>query len=227
MKGFLKEIFTSIQGEGIRVGRRQTFIRFLGCNLRCRYCDTPESQRKRGPFLWAGKSLENPVAVDFIVDRIVDPEVCITGGEPLLQGVYLKALCRELKKKKVRIDLETNGTMPESLKQVIEYCDTVALDFKIPSATNLAPFWQEHEESLKIAVASEVFVKIVVDGNMLIQELDNVVRIIDKVGRHVPLVIQPVFACPVPKLLDLQKRALMRLDDVRVIPQIHKYLGIK
>ena len=36
----IKEIFTSIQGEGTYVGEKQTFVRFCKCNLACKYCDT-------------------------------------------------------------------------------------------------------------------------------------------------------------------------------------------
>ena len=36
----IKEIFTSIQGEGLFIGYKQLFIRFCGCNLSCNYCDT-------------------------------------------------------------------------------------------------------------------------------------------------------------------------------------------
>ena len=39
----VSEIFVSFQGEGVHAGRRQLFVRFGGCPLRCRYCDTPES----------------------------------------------------------------------------------------------------------------------------------------------------------------------------------------
>ena len=36
----IREIFKSIQGEGPHVGEQQVFVRFCGCNLKCRYCDT-------------------------------------------------------------------------------------------------------------------------------------------------------------------------------------------
>ena len=39
----VREIFTSIQGEGPYVGVKQLFVRFCGCNLRCDYCDTDVS----------------------------------------------------------------------------------------------------------------------------------------------------------------------------------------
>ena len=37
----IKEIFESIQGEGLYIGSKQLFIRFCACNLKCKYCDTP------------------------------------------------------------------------------------------------------------------------------------------------------------------------------------------
>lgn len=45
MKAPIFEVFSSIQGEGKLIGRRQIFIRFAGCNLDCVYCDTPESKK--------------------------------------------------------------------------------------------------------------------------------------------------------------------------------------
>src|ERR1041385_8655413 len=46
-KAHLVEIFASVQGEGPWVGERQLFVRFLGCNLDCVYCDAPETKTKQ------------------------------------------------------------------------------------------------------------------------------------------------------------------------------------
>ena len=40
MQAGVSEIFSSIQGEGKYVGCRQLFIRLIGCNMDCPYCDT-------------------------------------------------------------------------------------------------------------------------------------------------------------------------------------------
>ncbi len=227
MKGFVREIFTSVQGEGIRVGQRQSFVRLLGCNLTCHYCDTPEAQKKKGPFIYRGKKLDNPVEVDALIDMILESEVAITGGEPLLQLDFLKSLCEALKNLGKIVYLDTNGTLPDSLKQLIEYADIIALDFKIPSATGMPQFWREHEQCLKIASIREVFVKIVINEKILPEELDKTCDIISGIDRRIPLVIQPVFGVAILNILDIQKKALSQLKDVRIIPQLHKYLGLK
>ena len=227
MKGYIKEIFTSVQGEGIRVGQRQIFIRFFGCNLSCKYCDTPETQRMKGHLICGGQEFENPVDIGFVVDQIKEPKVAITGGEPLLQIGFLKGLCQALKAEAKDIYLDTNGTLPDGLEQVIDYLDIVALDFKIPSATGGQQFWSEHERSLRISRIKEVFVKMVIDENLKNEELDKTCEIIKGVDQSIPLVLQPVFSHDIPNILDIQHRASAQLKDVRIIPQVHKYLKLK
>lgn len=227
MRGFVREVFTSIQGEGIRVGERQTFIRFYGCNLSCSYCDTPETQKNTGPFLYQGKAFDNPIGVTSLIDKMSEHVIAVTGGEPLLQADFLQELCMKLKDAGKEIYLDTNGTLPDKLQQVLKYIDTIALDFKIPSATRLHQFWKKHEQCLKVASTRDVFVKIIIDENISQDELDKTCAIIEKVDKSIPLVLQPVFGHTIPNILDMQRKILTRLDDVRIIPQIHKYLGLK
>ena len=224
MKGFVREIFTSIQGEGLKIGQRTTFVRFLGCNLFCSYCDTKEAQNMEGPFLYEGQIFKNPVDVDFLLDKIEEKHVAITGGEPLLQIYFLREICDRLKNLKKLLYLDTNGSLPDNLQQVVDCFDTICLDFKIPSATGRPKLWEEHEKSLSIAIQKDVFVKIVINENFLPGELDTTCAIIARINKSVPLVIQPVFGSTIPDILELQQKALGLLDDVRVIPQIHKYL---
>lgn len=226
MIGYVKEVFTSIQGEGIKVGQRQLFVRMLGCNLACDYCDTPETQERQGPFTYQNTSWENPIDVETLITTITESEVAITGGEPLLQVDFLKIFCTRLKQSSRKIYIDTNGSLPHELNQVIEYIDTVALDFKIPSVTRERPLWSEHRECLQIAATKEVFVKIIIDENLSIDELMISCDIIKNVNKNIPLVIQPVFGRSVSNLLKIQKTALSMLTDVRIIPQIHKYLNL-
>ncbi len=224
MDGFLREVFTSVQGEGIYLGRRQTFVRFLGCNLACRYCDTPETRGKDGHF---HHGCSNPVTVEQTMTMIDEAEVSITGGEPLMQIDFLDALVDVLKKSGTRVYLDTNATLPGSLARVIDRIDYLALDFKIPTATGQEARWTEHEECLRIAKDRDVFAKIVVNEDVLTDEVEEACSIIRRVNAEIPLVIQPVFGAALDRILQMQKYARQRLIDVRIIPQVHRYLNIR
>jgi 7-carboxy-7-deazaguanine synthase len=182
-----------------------------------------------GPFLYEGKIFNNPVAADFLIDKIPEHYVTITGGEPLLQIYFLRELCERLKPLDKSLYLDTNASLPDNLKDVVQFFDTICLDFKIPSATGRPRLWTEHEQSLAIAQTGDrdLFVKIVINENFLPAELDAVCQIISRVNRDVPLVIQPVFGTEIPDILQLQKKALNMISDVRVMPQIHKYLHLR
>lgn len=227
MKGFVREAFTSIQGEGLHVGMRMSFIRFYGCNLSCEYCDTRESQQKDGPFLHEGIGYKNPVEQDFLIERTSGLHVVITGGEPLLQIDFLRELCTRLLSRGKSLHLETNGSLPEELSAVAALFNSICLDFKIPSATGLSEMWKEHERCLIVARQCDVFVKIVINNELTPVELRTACEIISRVDRNIPLVIQPVFGEQITNILELQKKALDYLSDVRIIPQIHKYLKLQ
>jgi len=57
MTAFVDEVFSSVQGEGPRIGERHIFVRFQGCNIRCRYCDTPAAIQPTGNVCRAQRSL--------------------------------------------------------------------------------------------------------------------------------------------------------------------------
>jgi len=105
----LTEKFESFQGEGPWTGQRCVFIRFSRCNLRCGYCDTPESWdwSRYNP---TEVSERVPLAdlVSWVRERGVDMMV-ITGGEPMLQQPAMTALAGGLTN--VRVQVETNGTV--------------------------------------------------------------------------------------------------------------------
>jgi len=225
--GYISEVFTSIQGEGVKVGQRQTFVRFRGCNFSCDYCDTPESQRTKGALIIGERVYQNPVSADFLLEKVMADEVAITGGEPLLQIDFLIELCGKLLSEGRKIYLDTNGTLPGELEKIIKYVDWVALDFKIPTATGRPAQWTEHGQCLEVASQKNVFIKMVINENLLPRELDKTCSIIERVNRKAPLIIQPVFGQSVPNILEVQRKALTRLRDVRIIPQVHKCLYLR
>jgi 7-carboxy-7-deazaguanine synthase len=227
MEGYIREVFTSMQGEGIHCGKRMTFVRFLGCNLSCNYCDTPETQVMEGAFVSNGKVMQNPTSIDTVLVRVDAGIVTLTGGEPLLQTEFAQHLCERLKSLGKTVYLDTNGTLPGALRAIIDHVDIVSLDFKVPTATGRPSFWKEHEACLELSSPKDVFVKMVINGDLLPRELETACSIIKQVDRSIPLVLQPIFGNDTVDLLNIQKQALVHIDDVRIIPQVHKYLHLK
>lgn len=102
----VSEMFSSIQGEGNFLGVPATFIRFVGCNLKCSFCDTKKT--------WEGKPESVEMSIEEIVTRAVsfnNTLIVITGGEPCLQK-HLQELIDQLHMRNFHIAIETNGTQP-------------------------------------------------------------------------------------------------------------------
>jgi organic radical activating enzyme len=98
-------MFSSIQGEGNFLGVPATFIRFVGCNLKCSFCDTKKT--------WEGKPEGINLTIEEIVTRAISMDntlIVITGGEPCLQK-DLQELIDQLRLRNFVVAIETNGTM--------------------------------------------------------------------------------------------------------------------
>jgi 7-carboxy-7-deazaguanine synthase len=243
------EVFNSIQGEGVYLGERQTFIRFAGCNLACQYCDTPQAlvipkefKVEITPGKKNFKQFKNPATVPQLMELVgsfekpkgINHSISFTGGEPLLQVDFLKSFVPELKKElDLPIYLESNGVLPDHLSEIIDLIDIVSFDIKLPSATGLSPYWKEHKKALEIAYLKEAFVKIVFTRESKAKEMDEAVSLIAEIDEKIPLVLQPVTPHgpvkhrPNPEqIMAFHTIARRKLKKVKVIPQVHKIFGV-
>lgn len=119
----INEIFYSLQGEGKWTGLPNIFIRTVGCNLRCSFCDTKYAYDN-------GKEM----GLDEILNQISKypcKYVCLTGGEPLLQEEILR-LIELLLKSNYKLCVETNGSI--NIKDLSKRLIMVSLDIKCPSS---------------------------------------------------------------------------------------------
>ncbi len=220
--GQINEIFKSLQGEGPYLGAEQIFVRFAGCNLACKFCDTKDLSSYDYSLEAILKEIENLPGSNF---------VSITGGEPLLQVDFLGLLLKELKVRKFKVYLETNGTLVDGLSRVIDFVDIVAMDFKLPSSTGLKSYFDEHNEFLKISRIKEVFIKAIITESTCYEDVKNAVRIIGCQDKDILLVLQPdtnqLSQELFKKISDLRSLALEYLSNVRIMPQVHKILGVR
>lgn len=215
----VKEIFSSIQGEGLYVGEKQLFIRFCGCNLNCNYCDTDFSAK--GAVNYAIKNLMEKVK------GFLPQTISLTGGEPLLHADFLSEFLNYANFKQ-KIYLETNGTLTNELKKVINKVDVIAMDIKLKSATGGENRFFENAEFLKIASdnVTEVFLKIIFDENIADDEIEQVCKIAQK--HAAPIILQPkMLISPHLNIEEIFEKFYSKIHNIRLIPQTHKFLELK
>jgi organic radical activating enzyme len=236
------EVFASIQGEGAFVGEPQSFLRLRGCPVRCRWCDTPGSLRlapgdrariaateERG-----GPRREDPWATPFRAAcwiAEVEPggprTVSVTGGEPLLWPEFLLGLKSMLSPR--RLHLETAGAHPRTLARVIDAFDHVSLDLKpdgdldAPVEEGLPEIERTPRTRAEWHAAREACLALVAGR-------DACAKIVVSPGLTVYL--QPATpmggsTAPSPETIrGLVEMARDRDLSVRVVPQVHRALGI-
>ncbi len=179
----IAEVFSSIQGEGMRAGVPSTFVRVSGCNLRCSWCDTP----------YASWSPEGPVrAVGDVIDEVAGlgvRDVVVTGGEPLLFDATV-SLTEGLSSKGHFVTVETAGTVESGA-----VCDLVSVSPKLANSTPVEDTdWRvRHEEArwrpatAKGLVAGREFqLKFVVSAGTMAADLAEIDRWLEKFGECDP-----------------------------------------
>jgi 7-carboxy-7-deazaguanine synthase len=198
------EVFPSLQGEGKNQGKPCFFIRLAGCNLRCNWCDSPASQS-------AGREMN----LDTISEQVRQsglPYVCITGGEPLLQGDELEGLLSDLLKRGIIIDIETNGTIDFTRFQPYA---SICMDVKCPSSG------EQSDIRLLPKIRPQDSVKFVVNDNA---DCRYAMRVMSSHRIAGEIFFSPVFGTDYLKISNF---VLTNNLPVRFQLQLHKILGVQ
>jgi 7-carboxy-7-deazaguanine synthase len=138
----IAEIFYSIQGEGRLSGVPSVFVRSSGCNLRCRWCDTPHAS-------WHPEGADMTVAEILAeVEKHPARHVVVTGGEPMIAR-DISGLLHALREAGKHITIETAGTVaPDGIP-----CDLASLSPKLgnsaPDPEIFGKTWGERHEATR------------------------------------------------------------------------------
>ena len=203
----INEIFYSIQGEGSYAGYACIFIRLMGCNLRCTWCDTEYS------FYEGSKQSYDDIYNT--IQKYPCTMVELTGGEPLLQK-NIFPFFDFLYKKGYQILIETSGSI--SIENIPNYVHIV-MDLKAPASgesekniySNLSLL--KPTDDLKIVVASQEDM----------QWAYNICReyLIDTILKK-PVILQPAFNIISPE--DVGEFIKHSQYIFRLGMQLHKYI---
>jgi len=235
LKVRLFEIFTSVEGEGILYGTKTLFVRLAGCPFTCFYCDTKESLPLDSGTEY---TIEN-------ANRLIDSnlkeqtyKVNFTGGDPLIQHQAVALLAKHIQEKKIPTYLESSCFDIDRFNHVLPFIDIVKIEFKTKDSNfvdsnHYEKFIDHTLKCLESSVKSKktTFIKIVVSSKTKpneFQELTNQIFTLISKNSIDGFIIQPSYGVSEPSLdllLELYDIVFPHYIDVKVVPQLHKFIG--
>ncbi len=235
MKVRLFEIFTSIEGEGILYGTKTLFVRLAGCPFTCFYCDTKESLP-----LDSGKEYTIEEACKLIDFNLKNQtyKVNFTGGDPLIQHNAVAELARYVQTKKIPTYLESSCFDSDRFNHVLPYFDIIKIEFKTKDSDfvdtkHYERLMENAIKCLKLSIASKkiTYIKIVVSSKTSLKDFTDLVNKIFNTTSNQKIngfIIQPTYGISEPSLdllLNLYDLVYPHYIDVKVVPQLHKFIG--
>jgi 7-carboxy-7-deazaguanine synthase len=235
LKVRLFEIFTSVEGEGILYGTKTLFVRLAGCPFTCFYCDTKESLP-----LDSGTEYDIDEACKLIDSNLKSQtyKVNFTGGDPLVQYQAVAELAKHVQSKKIPTYLESSCFDSKKFEYVLPFIDIVKIEFKTKDSEfvdskHYEKLIENTMDCLKSSVSSKkiTYIKIVVSSKTNLNDFsDLVTSIFNSILKNQidGFVIQPTYGIaepPLDLLLKMYDIVYPFYNEVKVIPQLHKFIG--
>ena len=213
MKYDVIEKFLSINGEGLRCGHLTTFVRFKGCNLRCKYCDSAYSYDETE----TSQLMTEQEIVDYCKNNGAKM-ITLAGGEPLYRDGMVE-LVERLAKEGFSVEIETNGSIDISrLSKIETNRPWLTLDYKtsasgMESRNRTANYqYLTKQDSLKFVVGSK-------------KDLDKMVEVVNEYGLlgKTNILISPVYGDIEPlEIVEYMKER--KLNGYKMQIQMHKVI---
>jgi organic radical activating enzyme len=235
LKVRIYEIFTSLEGEGILYGTKTLFVRLAGCPFKCFYCDTKETLPVN-----SGKEYALNEATK-LIEKFLEKntyKVNFTGGEPLLQSEAVRELARFVQQKKISTYLESSCYDSLKFAQVLPYIDYIKIEFKTLDSEfvdkdHYSKLLQNELECLKLAANSGkvTYIKVVVSSKTELGPFKDLLKkIFDTISKSqiAGFIIQPSYGTAEPnleQLLSFYDAVYPYYKEVRIVPQLHKFIG--
>jgi len=236
LKVSLSEIFTSVEGEGIYFGTKTLFVRLAGCHLKCFWCDTPYALSMQD-----GREYDISDAIRLIDKNLVQNtfKVNFTGGEPLLQHKAVYEMAKHLRNKGLRTYLESSCFSVERFKEILPLIDICKIEFKLSDSEvvdheHYGELLENELKCLEEAVKSKktTYIKVVVSKLSDEKEFEELTKMIfERIGADdiKGFIIQPSYGSSEPTMDHLFKfydTVYPHYEQVRIVPQLHKVMGI-
>lgn len=233
----LSEIFTSIEGEGVLFGTKTMFVRMAGCPLKCHWCDTPYA-------------IPMDSGSDYSIDQVKELisnslhpntyKVNFTGGEPLVQHEAVIELAKFVRQKGIRTYLESACYDSARFSKVLPYIDICKIEFKLKDSKvvdekHYGNLLKNELECLRLAVSNSKtsYIKIVVTNSSSLKEFKELVHKVFNIAKPADIagfIIQPSYKVDEPTLdvlFGFYDAVYPFYDQVRVVPQLHKAIGVR
>lgn len=214
------EIFTSINGEGLKAGKLACFIRLAGCPLSCSYCDTAWA---RDPIQGQMMSLESILEVVLASKASL---VTLTGGEPLSHLGVDKLIEGLLAIEGLEIEIETSGAVATTFLADLRTRDSrlcLTLDYKLRDSGMSAYMVAENYQTLRTGDA----VKYVISSPQELGEVLGHIQGWQPQSPEAEILLSSVYGnLPTAQLVDWLKSHADKSWQAkcRVQLQLHKYI---
>jgi organic radical activating enzyme len=233
----LSEIFTSIEGEGILFGTKTMFVRLAGCPLKCYWCDTPYALPLDSGSDYSINEVKNLILKNLHPNTY---KVNFTGGEPLVQHEAVIELAKFVRGKGIKTYLESACYDSSKFAKVLPYIDLVKIEFKLKDSKvvdekHYGSLLKNELDCLRMAVnnGKTTYIKVVVTNSSNLKEFKELVHEVFRVAKPDEIagfIIQPSYKIDEPTLdvlFGFYDAVYPLYDQVRVVPQLHKIIGVR